>query len=97
MNMIDALKSALLTDIYQLTMFEAYQEHGMKEVAVFELFVGCFPPRRSFFLAAGLEQVLDVLENLRFGEEEVECIRKSGKFKALFGDDLAKVRFTGDV
>ena len=47
---------ALLTDLYQLTMAQAYFELGMKGTAVFELFVRRLPETRSFLLAAGLEQ-----------------------------------------
>ena len=51
-------QSALLTDLYQLTMLQAYFDEGMRETAVFEFFVRALPPGRNFLLAAGLEQVL---------------------------------------
>ena len=49
--------SALLTDLYELTMAQAYLEQGMDEPAVFEFFVRKLPPHRNFLVAAGLEQV----------------------------------------
>jgi len=55
--MIDPLKSSLLTDLYQLTMLQAYFEQGMTETAVFEFFVRRLPPNRAFLVAAGLEQI----------------------------------------
>ena len=58
--------SPLLTDLYQLTMLQAYHDEGMDDIAVFEFFVRDLPPQRNFLLAAGLEQVLQFLENLRF-------------------------------
>jgi nicotinate phosphoribosyltransferase len=58
--------SPLLTDLYQINMIQAYLDHGDTETAVFELFVRSLPPRRGFLIAAGLEQALDFLENLRF-------------------------------
>ena len=51
-------QSALLTDLYQLTMLDAYLEQGMCDQAVFEFFVRRLPENRSFLMAAGLEQLL---------------------------------------
>lgn len=95
--MIDPLKSPLLTDLYQLAMLAAYYEHGMTETAVFEFFVRRLPPNRAFLVAAGLEQVLEFLENLRFSEEELDWVRRSGRFRREFPERLARLRFTGDV
>ena len=58
--------SVLLTDLYQLTMLQAYYVQGMQEQATFEMYVRRLPPNRNFLMAAGLEQVLEYLENLRF-------------------------------
>ena len=89
--------SALLTDLYQLTMLQAYYERGMTGTAVFELFVRKLPPGRDFLVAAGLEQGLDYAEGLAFGEAELEWIRGCGIFKPAFAEHLAKLRFTGDI
>ena len=48
--------SALLTDLYQLTMLHAYYVHDMNDTAVFELFVRRLPPQRNFLVAAGLNR-----------------------------------------
>ena len=64
--------SPLLTDLYQLAMMEAYLDQGMTETAVFELFVRRLPEKRSFLMAAGLEQALAYLETLRFVPEEID-------------------------
>ncbi|TAM46649.1 MAG: nicotinate phosphoribosyltransferase [Gammaproteobacteria bacterium] len=95
--MIDPLKSPLLTDLYQLTMLQAYFEQGMTETAVFEFFVRRLPPNRAFLVAAGLEQALTFLENLRFSDEELDWVRASGRFSKEFPDELADLRFTGEV
>jgi len=58
--------SALLTDLYELTMAAAYFENGFRANASFELFVRSLPPQRGYLLAAGLEQALDFLEDVRF-------------------------------
>ncbi len=89
--------SALLTDLYQLTMVQAYLEHRMQETAVFEFFVRRLPSGRSFLMAAGLEQVLDYLESLRLNDDEMEWLAGTGHFSKSFLDYAARLRFTGDV
>lgn len=89
--------SVLLTDLYQLTMLQGYFDHGMEETAVFEFFVRKLPNGRSFLLAAGLEQALDYLENLRFKQEELDWLAGGPQFRPEFVDYLAQLRFTGDV
>lgn len=95
--MMNPLSSPLLTDLYQLTMLEGYFEAGMTETAVFELFVRKLPPRRNFLVAAGLEQVIHFVENLRFGDAELEWVEQSGLFRRGFATRLADLRFTGDI
>ena len=94
---MNLLASPLTTDLYQLTMLNAYYAHGMGETAVFELFVRKLPPERNFMMAAGLEQALEFLEHLRFTPEELEWIEASGKFSRGFAAHLERLRFTGDV
>ncbi|MCO5107231.1 MAG: nicotinate phosphoribosyltransferase [Burkholderiaceae bacterium] len=89
--------SALLTDLYQLTMMQAYLERGMQEPAVFELFVRKLPAQRNFMVAAGLEQALDFLESLAFTEGEIDWLEDQGGFSARLLDELRGLRFTGDV
>lgn len=92
-----AQSSLLLTDLYQLTMLQGYFDQGMEETAVFEFFVRKLPPQRNFLVAAGLEQVLTFLENLRFTPEELEWVSGHGAFRLAFVRYLEKLRFTGDV
>jgi len=90
--------SALLTDLYQLTMLQTYYERGMTDIAAFELFFRRLPPKqRNFFLAAGLEQVVDFLEALHFTAEELEWLARQNHFTPKFIEQLARLRFTGDV
>src|SRR5882724_10868197 len=91
---------ALSTDLYQLTMAAAYFENGRRETATFELFVRSLPPKRSYLIAAGLEQALDFLSQFRFQREEIEYLRAQPMFNRVsreFFDFLAELRFTGDV
>jgi nicotinate phosphoribosyltransferase len=89
--------SPLLTDLYQLTMIQAYLDHGDTDTAVFELFVRTLPARRGFLLAAGLEQALDFLETLRFSGAEIAWLERTGRFGKNLIDYLRGFRFTGDV
>jgi nicotinate phosphoribosyltransferase len=92
-----AERSLLLTDLYQLNMLAAYAAHGMNATAVFELFVRKLPPQRGFLMAAGLEQLLGFLEDLRLEPDELAWLRGLDAFPAGFLDRLAALRFTGDV
>jgi len=89
--------SPLLTDLYQLNMIQAYLDHGQVDTAVFEFFVRRLPARRGFLMAAGLEQALDFLENLKFSNEDIDWLRQNYRFTDRFLDYLASLRFTGDV
>jgi nicotinate phosphoribosyltransferase len=89
--------AALLTDLYELTMLQAYWREGMTGEAVFSLFARKLPPQRNFLLACGLDDVLHYLEQLRFGREALDYLASLD----TFGDDflrwLEALRFTGDV
>jgi nicotinate phosphoribosyltransferase len=92
--------SALVTDLYELTMAAAYFENKFEAEATFELFVRSLPNGRGYLLFAGLEQALDFLEQVRFTAEEVEYVRRHPMFKRVsdaFFDYLREFRFTGEV
>lgn len=88
---------ALLTDLYQLTMLQGYLEAGMEGEAVFEFFVRRLPPGWSFLIAAGLEQAVDYLEQLRFHEADLAWLAASGRFSRDLVERLGRLRFTGAV
>src|SRR4051812_29719090 len=87
----------LLTDLYQLTMLKGYFEQRMNGTAIFEFFVRRLPPKRNFLVAAGLEQVLGFLENLRFSDSDLNWLRTNQKFDARFLKFLRGLRFDGNV
>lgn len=89
--------SALLTDLYEFNMVQAYLDRGETKTAVFEFFVRKLPARRGFLMAAGLETALDFLENLRFAADELDWLARSGRFGTPLIDYLAGLRFSGDV
>ena len=94
---VDDANAALLTDLYQLTMLQAYWREGMDREATFSLFFRRLPAARNYLLACGLEDVLRYLENLRFGGESLEYLATLGHFSPPFLDWLGKLRFTGSV
>ena len=95
--MIDPAASALLTDLYELTMLQAYHDRGMNGTAVFEFFSRKLPRQRNFLIAAGLEQVLEYLCGVRFAAEELAFLESTGLFSAGFLKSLEDLRFTGEV
>ena len=78
-------------------MMQAYYETEMTAPAAFEFFVRKLPPTRNFFLAAGLDQVLDYLAQLRFTDADIAWLRGLDRFSDVFLDRLRSFRFTGDV
>jgi nicotinate phosphoribosyltransferase len=88
---------ALFTDLYELTMLQAYFEEGMTEQAVFTLFVRRLPKRRNFLLACGVDSVLDFLETVRFSEEDLTYLNSLGLFSDRFLVWLRDFRFAGEV
>lgn len=88
---------ALFTDLYELTMLEAYFEEQMGETAVFSLFVRRLPERRNYLLACGLDDVLAFLETLRFDAAALAYLDSLGRFSDRFLRHLEQFHFTGDV
>ena len=74
---------ALFTDLYELTMLQAYLEDDMTGLAVFTVFVRRLPEKRNFLLACGLDAVLEYLERLRFTDEDAAYLRSLGRFSSM--------------
>ena len=90
--------TALLTDLYELTMVAAYVAEGISErPATFSLFVRALPPQRGYLVAAGLEAVLDHLESLHFADEDLAILDGLGLFTQRFLGYLGALRFEGSV
>ncbi|TVR79248.1 MAG: nicotinate phosphoribosyltransferase [Rhodospirillales bacterium] len=94
---IDDRSVALFTDLYELTMAQAYYAEGMDAPATFSLFVRKLPARRNYLLACGLDDVLHYLEHLRFDADSLDHLASLGQFDDGFLDWLSRLRFTGDV
>jgi len=87
----------LFTDLYELTMAQAFYQHGMFAPATFSLFIRKYPPDRGYLVSAGLADVLDYLENLRFSPASLDYLRSTGIFNAELLEYLSSLRFTGSV
>ena len=87
----------LLTDLYQLTMAQAYFSNHKLEQATFSLFVRSYPPNRGYLVSAGLHDVLEVLENFAIDREALDYLRTQDLFTDDFLAFLQDIRFTGDV
>ncbi len=89
--------AALLTDLYELTMLQAYLEEGLEGEAVFDLFVRRLPAGRNYLIACGLDDLLHFLETAHFPPEALEYLGSLGKFSDGFLEWLSRFRFRGTV
>ena len=87
----------LFTDLYELTMAQAYFSQGMHQPATFSLTVRSYPPNRGYLVSAGLDDVLDYLSRLHFDDEAIRYLNSTGVFSDDFLEYLRGVRFTGSV
>lgn len=88
----------MLCDYYELTMGNGYFEQGMAdEITYFDVFFRKNPDNGGFAIMAGLEQVVDYINNLHFDAEDIEYLRGRKMFSEGFLEYLANFKFTGDV
>ncbi|MBR2527317.1 MAG: nicotinate phosphoribosyltransferase [Blautia sp.] len=93
----DAENLTLLTDLYELTMMQGYFNQSTKQTVVFDMFYRNNPCGGSFAICAGLEQLIEYIENLKFEEKDIAYLRSLNLFEEDFLDYLANFRFTGDI
>ena len=92
------LNMTMLCDFYELTMANGYFESGhADDVTYFDMFFRSVPDRGGFAIAAGLEQLIDYIEDLHFTGEDLDYLRSRGMFSERFLDYLKHFRFTGDL
>ena len=87
----------LLTDLYQLTMAQAYFQNARMEPATFSLFIRAYPPNRGYFVSAGLKDVVEFLEGFSFDAISLDYLHSLGLFADDFLDFLKGLRFSGEV
>ena len=88
---------ALFVDLYELTMAQSYFVYKRKTCATFDLFVRDLPVNRSYLLAAGLEDVLNFIKDLKFGSEDLAYLRSRRIFSQDFLGYLSRFKFKGDI
>ncbi len=89
---------SMMTDLYQLTMMYGYYKCGMRNnIAVFDMFYRQNSEVTHYAVFAGLEQLIDYVENLHFSEEDLAYLRSLNLFDEGFLDMLRDFRFTGDI
>ena len=94
----EKLNLTMLCDFYELTMGNGYFEKGYRDrICYFDVFFRQCPDGGGFAIAAGLEQIIDYVSNLRFEPEDIEYLRKRNLFSEEFLDYLANFKFTGDI
>jgi nicotinate phosphoribosyltransferase len=87
----------LFTDLYELTMAAGYFAHQVFDTATFSLFIRDIYATRNYFVAAGLEQMLDELAAFRFSDRDISYLQSTGRFSEPFLGYLEQLRFTGEV
>ena len=98
MNTAEKLNMTMLCDFYELTMGNGYFRNGYRDrITYFDVFFRKVPDQGGFAIAAGLEQLIDYIENLHFSEEDIAYLRGRSLFCEEFLDYLRNFRFTGDI
>lgn len=87
----------LLTDLYELTMMQGYFKNPTNQTVIFDMFYRTNPCGGAFAISAGLEQMIEYIENLRFTEGDISYLRSLHIFEEDFLDYLSTFRFTGDI
>ena len=92
------LNLTMLCDFYELTMGNGYFQNGYKDrITYFDVFFREVPDKGGFAICAGLDQIIEYIEDLHFDEEDLEYLRNRNLFSKDFLDYLRDFRFTGDI
>ena len=98
MKVYDKINLTMLCDFYELTMAYGYFEEGYKDrITYFDVFYRQCPDGGGFAIAAGLEQIIDYIQELHFSAEDIEYLRNRNLFCEEFLDYLKDFKFTGDI
>lgn len=89
---------SMLCDFYEFTMSNGYIKNGFyKRNTYFDMFFRSVPDKGGFAIAAGLEQVIEYIRELKFNDEDIEFLRSKKLFDEMFLDYLKNFHFTGDI
>lgn len=96
--MIEKMNMTMLTDFYEITMANGYFESEMADdIAYFDMFFRRIPDKGGFVIMAGIEQLVNYLENLQFTDEDIEFLRNKNIFSEKFLEYLRNFKFVCDV
>ena len=88
----------MMTDLYQLTMMYGYYKCGMRDnLATFDMFYRSKDESTHYAIMAGIEQLMDYIENLHFDDEDIAYLRGMGIFDEDFLTELRGFAFHGDI
>ena len=90
-------KLELITDFYEFTMSNGYLLKNMNDIAYFDVFFRKVPDKGGYAIVAGLEQVIEFIENLKFDDEDIEYLKNQNIFSQEFLDYLKNFKFSGDI
>ena len=90
-------KLELITDFYEFTMSNGYLLKNMNDIAYFDIFFRNIPDKGGYAIVAGLEQIIEFIENLKFDEEDIEFLRSKKIFSEKFLNYLKDFKFSGDI
>lgn len=94
---MNTLNLTLLTDLYELTMMQGYFKSGNHETVIFDAFYRTNPSNGGYAICAGLDQIIDYIENLHFSKEDISYLKNLGIFEEDFLEYLSTFRFSGDI
>ena len=98
MKVYDKLNMTMLCDFYELTMGQGYFENGYQDrITYFDVFFRQCPDGGGFAIAAGLEQIIQYVQELHFDPEDIEYLRSRNMFSEGFLNYLANFKFSGDI
>ena len=98
MKVDEKLNMTMLCDFYELTMGNGYFQNGMKDrITYFDVFFRRVPDQGGFAIAAGLEQVVEYIQDLHFDASDIAYLRSRNIFSEEFLDYLAHFKFSGDI
>ena len=90
-------KLELIADFYEFTMSNGYFVNNKNDIAYFDIFFRKIPDNGGYAIIAGLEQVIEAIQNLKFDKEDIEYLRSQNMFSEEYLNYLANFKFTGDM
>lgn len=95
---MDTRKLSLVTDFYEFTMSNGFFNKNMDNtIAYFDVFFRQIPDKGGYVIFAGLEQIIEYIQNLKFSKDEIDFLRNTKKFTENFLEYLQNFKFTGSI